>query len=169
MGSMIGAIMFVSGMVAMTMRSALAKKELHSILMKIILSEVQFNSLAASLEFEWPESVKGLMKVQQDVANIGNSIVSVDCFLDIKTTTSPFFLKALWFMFVPLVLIAFPFVFYIPYFFYLIFKAHDNTARKKVFGQVVDLYVTTIVVALFMIHMNITQVSFQMFQCKRLG
>ena len=54
--------------------------------MQIFVSGLQVNALAASFDFQWPSQVAGLLEVQQSVANIGNSLLSVDCFLDNKTT-----------------------------------------------------------------------------------
>jgi predicted outer membrane repeat protein len=90
-----------------------ARKATHTILLKILFSGIQFNSIARSFEFDWPSYVLVLLNTQQQTADVGSNIFSVDCF--VQGVWNPFYLKCLLFLILPLMVIVIPWLFFIPY------------------------------------------------------
>jgi predicted outer membrane repeat protein len=163
-GAAIAIVVVCAGFIYSTIKSALQKKGLHAILLKILLSCLQFNSIAASFQFEWPGVVRRLLEAQQAGSNVGSSLLSVDCFLDDTNTTSPFFIKSLVFMFVPVIAAILPLLVLAPLALYWKSKGRSDwrsTAK--------EYYIISVIVALFVIHPSISQQTLQMFSCKRLG
>jgi hypothetical protein len=81
----------------------------YSILIKIMTSFMQVNSLATAFAFEWPPEVQSLMSIQESVAAIGRSVLSVDCLAFDSGNTMPlFYLRELIFMFVPPLCVVIP-------------------------------------------------------------
>jgi len=90
----------------------------HSVYFKIFLSGMQLNSIAARFDFQWPEEVQSFLDLQDNVASIGSSFLSIDCFLsrrDVNNGTqsfyaawdegpeseSPFYIKSVVFFIIP--------------------------------------------------------------------
>ena len=45
-----------------------------SIIIKVVSSAIQFNSLASNFAFEWPTIVSNLLNLQTSVAAVGSSV-----------------------------------------------------------------------------------------------
>jgi hypothetical protein len=127
-----------------------------------ILPFSQLNSIAASLDFEWPGSIGQFLTVQQTVAQITTSLLNLDCFLESNSEWSPFFLKTLAFAFVPILVIIGPAIILFPYIFVLVRRHFRRIGCRccevfsSAFRELRDLYITSVVVGLFLIHPNVS-------------
>jgi len=149
-----------------TIKAALEAQKSHSVLLKITLSCFQFNAIAASFDFRWPGFVKDMLDNQQRAANVGSSLLSVDCFLAADNKTSPFYIKSLVFMFLPVMVCLIPALVFGGV--YLLRKSVPLRNPPSV-QMLRDYYFTTVIVILFMLHPSLTQQTFMMLNCKTIG
>jgi len=159
-------MLLVAGFTYSTIKTAIRNGGTGSagVLLKIVLSCLQFNSIAANFDFQWPGPVQELLDAQQQGANIGSSFLNVDCFLDNSNTTSPFYIKCIIFMVLPLLVLAVPSLVLFPI---SMFKKSQGSLTYK--QDYRNWYVTSVVVGMFIVHPSITQQTFEMWSCKDVG
>ena len=69
-------------MVRSTLVSAIERKNIQSVYMKILMNHLQLIILTASFELEWPSKVAKLFETSGAAAKVSEHIFSFDCFLD---------------------------------------------------------------------------------------
>ena len=82
---------------------------LRSTAMKILLSYVQYVSLARRLDIRWPAAVSTLFSVQEATGNAGTQLVSVACLFDElgkSSAVQPFYVRSLVFVSLPVIGLA---------------------------------------------------------------
>ena len=65
-----------------TLASALERKNIQSVLIKLLMNHLQLIVLTASFDFQWPSKVTGLFETSGAAAEVSEHIFSFDCFLD---------------------------------------------------------------------------------------
>jgi len=94
-------------------------------------------------------------------------LFSIDCFVAHNSKTSPFYVKSILFLFLPLMIFVIPLVIFGAY---LVFQ---RKIRKIVddgqIPQLKSIYITTIIILLFTVHPDITKQTFSLFSCKKIG
>jgi len=80
----------------------------HSIYLKILTNAMQFNSLAASFNYDWPTVVIKMLQTSNSAGHVAESFVSFGCFVDNSGSVglSSFFVECLAMAFFPFVLFA---------------------------------------------------------------
>jgi hypothetical protein len=149
-----------------TMVSARKRASKSSILLKIFLSNLQFNSLALSFDFQWPNTLLQLFTVFDSGSNV-TGFLSVDCFLTEGETTSPFFIKCLVVLSVlPFLILGPALLVFLPY--TLVKWCLDElpASRRK---QLWEMYISGEVIVMFLLHPSVTSLALSLFSCKRLG
>jgi hypothetical protein len=136
-----------------------------SILIKIFASFLQFNSLAAAFNFQWPDAVMVVMNLQKKLAEIAANIISVDCAAyQSGTTFSLFYMKKIVIAFLP------PIVVLIPSAFILLWAGIWKLRGLTLSTETMKItLVTSVVVVLFFILPTITKQAFGMISCVKLG
>jgi predicted outer membrane repeat protein len=136
-----------------------------SILLKIFTSYLQFNSLAAAFNFQWPDAVMWIMKLQKQIADIAANIISVDCAAyQTGSTFSLFYMKKIVIAFLP------PMVVLIPLVLILMWSGIMKLFKRSVSVESMKItLVTSVVVVLFFILPTITKQAFGMLSCIKLG
>lgn len=105
--------MYLLLMIQLSLGGSLNDVDFFSAILKIFLTGMQLNSIALNLPFEWKEPAKGLMEIQQSLANAGPPALSIDCAVidTFGTSVRPFFLKTINNLAFPLVLVVVAFIF----------------------------------------------------------
>jgi hypothetical protein len=143
----------------------------NSILLKILLSAVQLNSLAARFDFKWPSVVQGWLNAQDFVGSASSSFLSVDCFLT-DAGQSPFYTKAIVYLFLPLILITAALIFWISWTYHKsrqLVSQPGGGSRSTLWRSMWIEYASTCVVILFLLHPDLTLQGFNIFACKKVG
>eukprot|EP00462_Mataza_sp_D1_P027838 CAMPEP_0175179098 /NCGR_PEP_ID=MMETSP0087-20121206/35321_1 /TAXON_ID=136419 /ORGANISM="Unknown Unknown, Strain D1" /LENGTH=669 /DNA_ID=CAMNT_0016471285 /DNA_START=268 /DNA_END=2276 /DNA_ORIENTATION=+ len=151
-----------------TVRTAMDEDNTLSLTTKIILSTMQFNSVAANIDYRWEFSVQAFKKMlglQQSVSTVGMTFLSASCFLSPGSSTSPFWVECCIFLFAPFAVPVVPLFFFLPRMYYYLRKDGDQVWRQRT----KDLYFTTVIVIFFLIHPVLTYQAFQIFNCRNLG
>jgi hypothetical protein len=104
-----------------------------------------------------------MLDYQQRTADVGTTFLSVDCVLGDDPAITPFYLKSLLFLCLPLMIAVAPLFVFVPY--WLIMRGTMQGIGKRL----KNVYATTVIVCLFLIHPLITQQGFYMLSCKSLG
>ncbi|KMS93267.1 hypothetical protein BVRB_033200, partial [Beta vulgaris subsp. vulgaris] len=99
------------------------------------------------------------------MTSVGQSVFSVDCFMSDASTTSPFYIQSLLFLFLPIMIAVGPILFIAPL---ALFKKLVR-GSANVMAAARDEYITSVVVGLFVVHPNIVQQALKMFNCKNLA
>jgi len=159
------------GTIAMLIRSTMAgareRKNIISIYMKILMNHLQLLLLISNFEFDWPQFVKEAFAVAEPVAEISKQMLSFDCFLDTRTDTKTEqedsllriqYQKMVIFSFMPLLLAS------ASYCFWLVRSKWLEGGFEVVKGKAIS----SLIIALFMIHPNLTQFMFDVFNCYRI-
>eukprot|EP00474_Spongospora_subterranea_P008032 CRZ08490.1 hypothetical protein [Spongospora subterranea] len=157
-------IVFIAFTVVSTMKASSQPKAVHSIIIKIVMSSIQLNALALSFRFQWPDSVQKTMAVQSKAADVGQSILSVDCFLG-SIDVSPFYIQSALFMGLPIFMAIAPLLAIVPYQIYI----RISTGVRLSLDHIKDQYITSVIVSLFVIHPNIVQQTLKIFNCMSLS
>jgi hypothetical protein len=77
--------------------------EMHSALVKVLLSALQLNSIATQFSFEWPNLLQNFWNSQQYVGNSGTAWLNMDCFFkETNMIISPFYATTLFLAVLPL-------------------------------------------------------------------
>jgi predicted outer membrane repeat protein len=136
-----------------------------SILIKIFTSFLQFNSLAAAFNFQWPDAVMFIMHLQKEIAEIAANIISVDCAAyQTGSTFSLFYMKKIVIAFLP------PIVVLIPLVLILMWGGIMKLLKRPISIESMKItLVTAVVVVLFFVLPTITQQAFGMLSCIKLG
>ena len=104
--------------------------------------------------------------------------MSVDCYMTENATARPFYVQSLLVMLLPGFIMLAPLAVLIPLTFYKGAKAMTTSSsaqqqagvpRQSICSQIRDLYMTSIIVALFLFHPSIVSQAFQMVSCRDLG
>jgi hypothetical protein len=137
-----------------------SEDEMQNVYLRIFTNYMQFTGISVSFDLKWPASTDGFFSVFSAVGSSYKSFVSFDCFLadsNYLQFSDILFYKACLIAVLPLIVI---FVFFV---FWGIYKW--KTGAKKVFRV---NFVVSVIVALFMLHPNITDTVFALFICKEL-
>ena len=84
---MIAVLIGIVIMVRSTLASALERKNIQSVYIKILMNHLQLIVLTASFDFDWPKTVLKLFKATEPVAQVTTQVFSFDCFLDQRSDT----------------------------------------------------------------------------------
>ncbi|TNV88247.1 hypothetical protein FGO68_gene13755 [Halteria grandinella] len=160
-GMMLLIIGIFTFMVRSTLNSATQPKNTTSVYMKILMNHFQLILLVSSFNFQWPEQLESFFKQTGTVSEAGTQVVSVDCFLNSKSSIGldninyfyTFFVKLLIFALIPFILLAASYGFWA-----LRTLSTHRFERAKA--------ISTLVISLFIIHPNIVQYMFNDFNCK---
>lgn len=163
-------VLVTSLFVYFTVKTALEPAALTGILMKIVLSCLQFNAIASSFEFEFPKVVDRMLSVQETSTSVGTSLLSVDCFLSENKergsdeSTSAFYVKSFVWMAVPVVLVLGSALVYGP-----LALWRRRSGRADWWHRTKLDFTTGVVIILFLVHPSVTEQAFRMLSCKRIG
>ena len=157
-----------------------SRKEIQSILIRIITNSIQLNALAASCNIAWPTGASDIIKVQQTISQLASSFISIDCFLEPgATTVSAFYIKSMLFSVLPIFVIILPWLFFLPKYFYDSRNILGPAGPADEFEQSLQLatawrmmyrqYVTSVIVLLFLLHPSLTQTTMFLFACMKIG
>ena len=180
-----------------TIKSALAAKSDLSTIGKIGFSFLQFNSMALQFDYEFPPMVETFLKIQEQPATIANGVMSVDCFVkDVPSMAiSSVYVKSLCYLAAPFMIALVCRVAFCKYRFkklthHPVDKGPNRTPRKiqnlstlsrmntkdlphdskaRLYVTSWNHYITAFIITFFMIHPSIVQMTFAMFNCKKLG
>ncbi len=156
---------FFALFVTFNMRTSSAGKSEASIVLKLFTSGIQFNAVAASLEYDWPAFAKGLLDMQHATINIGTSLVNTDCFVaENSGQIRPVYVKSLVLALIPLVsvLLAVAILSLVN-----IYRVRKDKAWSH--QQIRDMCVASVCLVLFIIHPSLTLATFRMMRCVNLG
>ena len=124
------------------------------------------NQSRQAFAFDWPDEVQWVINLQKQVAAIAANIISVDCAAyQTGASMSVFYLKKLVFAFLPLIVVAVPFVL-------LAIWYGVRTRLLKVETSLESMritLITSVIVVLFFLLPMITQQAFGMLSCIKLG
>lgn len=146
------------------------KSPTHSVLIKILTSCMQFNSLATKFQFKFPAFVDGIFTSQQSAASVGESFTSFDCLFGNNATPAPVYIKLIMY------LLLVPICFGLPW--PVINKLKERKIarqgatvedRKAITEEHWNMYITAVVIAIFLQHPTISQVTLSMFNCMQIG
>jgi hypothetical protein len=140
-------------------------RTVNSILLKILLSAVQLNSLASRFDFQWPSIIQGWLDAQDFVGSASSSFLSVDCFLH-DNTTSPFYTKVLIYLLLPIMFIIVCLLFWLGW---TTYKARKTSIQERsaLWSNMWKEYASCCVVILFLLHPDLTLQGFNVFACKK--
>ena len=145
------------------------KAETHSILIKIMTSCLQFNSLAANFQFQFPGFVSSLMSAQQSGGRVTDSFINFDCLFGLDSDPRPVYIRTLlYLLLVPLIFILPALIFFPLYYREVRYKAtlEEKNECKDSYS---NKYITSVVVGLFLQHPAIAQQALFMFACTTVG
>mmetsp|Transcript_20833 Transcript_20833/g.19878 ORF Transcript_20833/g.19878 Transcript_20833/m.19878 type:complete len:352 (-) Transcript_20833:1622-2677(-) len=168
----VAAILAVVYLVRSTMKGAKDERNITSVFFKIMMNHLSMLLLTASFDFEWPDQVQGLFSVAAPISEVSEQLFSVDCFLsngenastnattdseDLVTDESlfnVFYMKLM--MMAALPFLVFAICYAVWYIIGLIQKTLHLTKDKAI---------STLVIVLFLVHPNIVQYMFDVFNC----
>lgn len=128
----------------------------------IFVNYIQFNSLANSMNFNWPEPISSFLNIQQVGAYAGQSALSLQCLYDEQNfELNYFYAKQLVLAFEPVALILILILLFV---FYYIYNKLDY--KMPSFGVKFLAYAFAI---LFLIYPDICVSAFSLFSCIRVG
>eukprot|EP00455_Lapot_gusevi_P014332 TRINITY_DN17119_c0_g1_i5.p1 TRINITY_DN17119_c0_g1~~TRINITY_DN17119_c0_g1_i5.p1 ORF type:complete len:634 (+),score=97.92 TRINITY_DN17119_c0_g1_i5:441-2342(+) len=122
-GVIIGVLVFCAASIYVAIPRDPKKQAIHSIILKIIYSAFQFNSLASNFDFQWPDGIADVLAAQKSASYVGDSVLSLDCLLSsdpTSATPSVFFFKTMFIAAIPPLCVIVPLIFLVPWGFYLI-------------------------------------------------
>jgi len=108
-----------------------------------------------------------MLNTQQSAAYIGSSLFSIDCFVAHNSATSPFYVKSILFLFLPLMILVIPFAIFGAYLMFV--RKVQKIVSDDQIPQLKSIYITTIIILLFTVHPDITKQTFSLFSCKQIG
>ena len=180
-----------------TAKSALKAKSDLSTIGKIGFSFLQFNSLALQFDYEFPPMVETFLKIQQQPATIANGMMSVDCFVkdSPSTTMSSLYVKSICYLCAPIIIALVCRVVFCKYkckapTHHPVDQGPDSTPRKmrnlaalsrmtpeklpadskaRAYVDAWNLYITAVIITIFMIHPTIVQNTLTLFNCMQIG
>ena len=80
--------------------------------LKVVISMIQFNSLAIQFQFSWPYPLSSFLQVQLDSSYVGASFLSVECSQQSSSSLSPVYINSVLFLFLPVMIVIFMYSFY---------------------------------------------------------
>jgi hypothetical protein len=86
------------------------KAPTHSVLIKIMTSCAQFNSLALNFQFKFPSFVTGIFTSQQAVSQVGESFTSFDCLFGNDSIPPPVYIKLLMYLMIVPLCVGLPYI-----------------------------------------------------------
>ena len=106
-GTTLAVTIIICAFIRQTIKSAEAPQSEFSTIGKIFFSYVQFNSIALQFDYSFPPIVDSMLEVQEAPAHIGDSLLSIDCFIQESPTlsqTPTLYLKAVCYLIIPWVI-----------------------------------------------------------------
>lgn len=160
-------LIFCSVFVWHSIRTAMEEKTAMQSLVQIFTSMLQFNAVAVTFEMDWPSIALTLLEAEERVGNFASELISFDCFLEDRTSAlSPFYIKTIGFAAMPVLVCVIP---CIVFFVYYLHKVRNGTNESEARQHMINLWTTTVVVIMFLIHPSVTQQTFYLFSCKKIG
>jgi len=184
-------VLVIVAFIRATIKSALKAKSDLSTIGKIGFSFIQFNSMALQFDYEFPPMVQWFLKVQEQPATVANGVMSIDCF--VKNTDSltlpSLYVKSLCYLMAPIFIGLMCRVVFCKYRMMkdTDFEVDHTTPRKmkslaslsrmelpddskaRAYVDAWNHYLTAFIIAIFMIHPSIVQMTFALLNCKQLG
>jgi len=145
----------------------------RALLQKIILTNIQFNSIVASFDLKWPEPLKSLLSSFSQVS-VTQATSSLDCLmLDAGVTKSNYFVRTLGWAILPWACIVLPVFIFIPMRNRNIKRIRQKGGYEgeiiKAIDDVKSYYSTTLLVLLYTIHPYLVETLSMMLLCQELG
>ena len=153
---------FVFFMVKSTIESAIKKKAVHSVYLRIMMNHLQMIVLTASFNLDWPQLVIDFFNSITPITNASKQLLSFDCFLDSRDPedTNPSaegdglrvtYIKLIMVEALPAIMTL------VAILIWLLVACHRRT-MEKVWSRVI----TTVIVLLFLAHPTIVQLNFDL-------
>lgn len=158
-----------------------SRKEIQSVLIRIVTNAIQYNALAASANVEWPQSAQVIIKAQQTMSELASSFISLDCFLSTgdQNGVSPFYIQASLMALLPIFVLGLPWLILVPKYYWerrsilkneLINDEFDRSLQIAAAGRMMfRQYLTSIIVLLFLLQPSLTATTMFLFACKQIG
>jgi hypothetical protein len=108
---LVAALIVIIFMIKSTLESALVKKNLQSVYIKILMNHLQLILLTASFNFDWPDNVTDFYDTTKPASQVSSQILSFDCFLDQRSNDNDsnlipiFYQKMIMYAVVPVVMV----------------------------------------------------------------
>jgi hypothetical protein len=169
-GIFVACLAGLSVFVWFTIRTALSNGTLHAVAMKVVLSAIQMQVIAASFDFNWPTLLQGINDGQREI-EIGQSLINFDCFLSVDTRVESFFVSEIAFALLPFVCALAPALFLLPRLVYLRRQERLKPLKEQtdVSRETLTYYIASVILLLFLVHPSVTLMTFKMFACTELG
>jgi hypothetical protein len=146
------------------------KSPTHSVLIKILTSCAQFNALATRFQFQFPSFVTAIFSSQQGAASVGQAFTSFDCLFGNESNPAPVYINLLMYFFIV------PLCFILPYGVIMKLKqrayerrGETDEKRREIDEEYRNMYITAVIISVFLQHPTISQVTLNMFNCMQLG
>ena len=148
-------------MIRSTLTSALQRKNIQSVYIKILMNHLQLIVLTASFDFDWPNAVLELFDSTEPVATVSTHILSFDCFLDTRSDNNDsnmirlYYQKMIMYTLLPIILGV------ISSAFWSLYYCKKSTAEKmKKRGRIM----ASLIILFFLIHPSIVEYMFSNFK-----
>jgi len=178
--------------IRMTIKAAEAVKSDLSTIGKIAFSFVQFNSLALQFDYEFPPAVDGFLTVQEVPGKVVDSMMSIDCFVKESDDSAGFpsiYIKSILYLVTPLIILVLCRVVFAKVWCVKETEFDKTTplrrrnsslneltrmelpedSKAKAYVEAWNHYITAVIISIFMIHPNITQMTADLLNCRKLG
>ena len=153
-------VLVVAVLVRSILRSSEKKMSVHSVYLRILTNHLQLAGIIGAIDFEMPSLLQFIPDLQKDISEAADHLLSLDCFINtVQSSVRLIWLKLVLYFMLPLIVGLVSFLFWFIY-----------TRVKKQYREYMSDYITsTIVVVLFIVHPNICQMVFQIFNCKEVN
>lgn len=129
----------------------------HSLVAKVTWNGLQFNSIAANLDYHWPHALEPVFTIQRTVSEPGTLLMSTDCFV----ANSPFYWSCVSTLIAPFVIC---FLECIAWFLFSALQTLRGKPRLSRTGLYSAMVTTTLI-----LHSTVAAKAFQMLSCKPAG
>ena len=110
----LGVLLLVVLLIRSTLASAVQKKSVSSVYLKILMNHMQLIFLTVSFNFDWPDNVVGLLSFSKPFSQASTQVFSFDCLLNASSSQGQgngyfrlYYVKMLMFALLPCVLMFF--------------------------------------------------------------
>lgn len=158
------------------------RKEVQSVLIRIITNSIQFNAMVASVNISWPDATQFLIKMQRYTSELITTFISLDCFLTADLAlSSPFYSKSVFVILLPLCSMLAPGLILYPKFLLESNIIKSQRENKKIDAiecsiqleakrrLMIRHYVVTIIVLLFLLYPTLASTTILFFTCKQIA
>lgn len=155
-----------------TRKSAKNEKDLMMMMIKIFMSYVQFVSLAAGLEIDWPSSLTTLFRAQQGAGSVTELFISFDCALETPAAgdlgnTDLFYKTQILYFFIPFMGVTAIILFWTGMYLFRGYCRRSERRTKGVLRVIMrENAIVSCIVLLFFMHPTLTTRTFMMFACQ---